>query len=261
MSTRDERRKPFITTIGRIGFLVMLVSLPVLTWGSAAEAAKVSSHQLLLTLPNAAATKIVVGEEVMNAQEQAQLTINPQALMPQGTLSAKAVATLLSGGRLSLLGSGVSYSTAYLEAHGGIGANVAYTADVPGGAIDYDALAIKFPTKADGQSFASQVISTDEAGGGGAVSVVPLANADVNLLQEGVLATPDQIFLELPVSKTGPAAQSTLTQMLFSNGTYYLITSEHGNSFETGQFATAVDALRGCQGHPSNYYSDSLRCP
>ena len=146
MAVSDERRNPSNSTIGRIGFLVMMMLLPVLTWGSAAEAAKVSSHQLLLTLPNVADTKIVVGEEVMNAQEQAQLTINPQPLMPQGTLNAKAVETLLGSGRLSLLGSGVSYTTAYLDAHGGVGANVAYSTDVPGGTIDYDALAIKFPT-------------------------------------------------------------------------------------------------------------------
>ena len=187
---------------------------------------------------------------------------NPEPSLPQGTLDAKAVQALLGSGHLSLLGSGVSYSTAYLHAHGGVGANVAYTTDDPeGGTIDYDALAIKFPTKADGQYFASQVISTDEAGGDGAVSVVTLASADVNLLKEGDLATGDQIFLELPVSKTGPAAQSTLTQMLYSDGTYYLFTSEHGNSFDTGQFAATVDALRGCQGHAANYYSDSLRCP
>jgi hypothetical protein len=127
---------------------------------------------------------------------------------PQGPITEQAI--------LAVLPNAAVYKPLYDNAGGGNGANVTYHVASP--KIDIDILAVKFATQQGGQSFVRQAsnIATTLAQG------KATAHPEMAL---GVLPAADQAILRVPPGPvTDPTQETVVTDILYGNGVFYLVT-------------------------------------
>jgi len=239
--------------VGALASILLAVIGPVVF----PVAAGGSTYPLINTLPTANDLTTITPNN-----SHTHVSVMPVTGTPTGSLALSGV--------LAVLAHNPALVSAFAHAHGGRGANVAYRFAFSGvGAYTtyyaayttyYAALAMKFPSATEAKYFAQQVTAT--LGAEANATEVPLATLTrFGSLKFGALPSNERTVLQLPSAPDDlpPGLQSAVSQMLFSDGTYYLLTTSGVGLLPA--WSNMVVALRGCLGHSSNYYEDSLRCP
>jgi hypothetical protein len=172
------------------------------------------AKHLLGTLP----TLVSLHQLVDNSQLSAQTSVVRAPGELQGTLTPHGV--------VDALGHDGFYASDLKQTHAGVGANVSYRVQYYPAATsvtdNYDVLAIKFPTAADGASFARRMAATLSSVGG---ATIPECGPCP--FHYGILPAADQNVMEVPASPLGEASgPSFVAQILYAEGTYYLTAIE-----------------------------------
>jgi hypothetical protein len=127
---------------------------------------------------------------------------------PQGPISEQDI--------LNVLPNAAVYKPLYDGAGGGNGANVTYHVASP--KIVIDILAVKFATQQGGQSFVDKATSI-------ATTLAQGKATPHSELALGVLPAADQAILRVPPGPvTDPTEETVVTDILYSNGAFYLVT-------------------------------------
>jgi hypothetical protein len=232
---------------------VAAVVLIFLCSSATAGAAGRASYPLIQTLPTATDLKSTVPPNVQQEQKQDHLSVVALTTTPNGTLSPSGV--------LAVLGHGGAFQSAFLQSRGGVGANVAYGVSF-GGTVYYGVLGIKFPSTTAGKYFAQQVVAILTAGSGAQVLKPSTYPPQFAPLKVGVLPTSNRVILQVPSASVGiPPGPSVVSQMLFSDGSYYLLSTSGLGTGNLSELSNMVIALRGCRGHSKSYLTDGFHCP
>jgi hypothetical protein len=206
-----------------------------------------SNSPLLGSLPSAAAVKYAFG----GAAGAAIWSVVPIPGMPQGPLSREQI--------LHELGHNGAFTSAFEKAHGGAGAGAAYETLYHGkqNTGEYQFVSIKFPTELAGEAFASAYLATMKTVGGAQF----WAGQTTSEHGYGVLsATQRGIYYIVPTSAFGnPLGTTSVEQILYPNGTYFLLTAiDYGSQLawddaKIGGYAQLIDVtFELCTQHPSS---------
>jgi hypothetical protein len=125
---------------------------------------------------------------------------------PQGPLNEQGI--------LSVVPNAAVYKPIYEGAGGGVGANATYHASSP--KLDVDLLAVKFATQQGGQSFVQQELNLATTLAQGKATPHP----EMHL---GVLPSEQQIVVRVPPGPLTGTQETVLTDILYANGSYYLL--------------------------------------